>query len=440
MHRAAWFADHEPGALGARASIAFVQAAEAAEQAGTVAIHTQGGFGFTLESDVQLFFRRAKGWALVARRPARRAATSRRAPGRRVRIRRRRTLVNFSPVPLDADTLEFWGEVRAFFDEHVTDEVHERERRTGGGFDEDLHLALGERGWVAPTWPASEGGAGLDAVRAAIVAPGVHAIRGAGDPGRARRSFPRSPIRNHGGEQLQREVLPGIANGTIRVCLGYTEPDAGSDLAAVRTRAVRDGDEWILNGQKMFTTGAQFCQYSFCLTRTNPDVAKHKGLTVFLVPLDLPGIEIRGIGTVGGERTNFVHYDDVRVPDHFRLGAVDAGWSVVSEPLAQEHGIGRGDELAIEPPGSYVNTTRRLLAAVVDGATRRGRRRGTAAARGSLGARAARPGRRRHRSDRREHRDRWRASSRPRRSNATPPTCSSWSARRVCCRTARRVR
>ena len=178
--------------------------------------------------------------------------------------------------------------------------------------------------------------------------------------------LPASSIRAHGNEQLQREVLPGIADGTIRVCLGYTEPDTGSDLAAVRTRAVRDGDEWILNGQKMFTTGAQFCQYSFCLTRTNPDVAKHKGLTVFLVPLDLPGVEIRGIGTVGGERTNFVHYDDVRVPDHFRLGAVDAGWTVVSEPLATEHGIGRDDALAIEPPGSYVNTTRRLLAAVVD--------------------------------------------------------------------------
>ena len=224
---------------------------------------------------------------------------------------------------------------------------------------------MGERGWVAPTWPASEGGAGLDAIRAAIVAREF--TRSGAPPILAGTTLlPAIAIRNHGSEQLQREVLPGIANGTIRVCLGYTEPDAGSDLAAVRTRAVRDGDEWILNGQKMFTTGAQFCQYSFCLTRTNPDVAKHKGLTVFLVPLDLPGIEIRGIGTVGGERTNFVHYDDVRVPDHFRLGAVDAGWTVVSEPLAQEHGIGRDDELAIEPPGSYVNTTRRLLAAVVD--------------------------------------------------------------------------
>jgi len=273
--------------------------------------------------------------------------------------------VNFSPLELDAETLDFWNEVRAFFDEHVTEEVHERERRTGGGFHEELHLAMGERGWVAPTWPSNEGGAGLDPLRAAIIAREV-TRSGAPSILAGTTLLPASSIRVHGNEQLQREVLPGIANGTIRVCLGYTEPDTGSDLAAVRTRAVRDGDEWIINGQKMFTTGAQFCQYCFCLTRTNPDVAKHKGLTVFLVPLDLPGIEIRGIGTVGGERTNFVHYDDVRVPDHFRLGAVDEGWTVVSEPLATEHGIGRDEALAIEPPGSYVNTTRRLLAAVVD--------------------------------------------------------------------------
>ena len=211
--------------------------------------------------------------------------------------------------------------------------------------------------------------------------------------------LPAIAIRNHGSEQLQREVLPGIANGTIRVCLGYTEPDAGSDLAAVRTRAVRDGDEWILNGQKMFTTGAQFCQYSFCLTRTNPDVAKHKGLTVFLVPLDLPGIEIRGIGTVGGERTNFVHYDDVRVPDHFRLGAVDAGWTVVSEPLAQEHGIGRGDDARDRAAGLLRQHDPSPARRGGRRAAGRGRRRGTAAARGSVGARAARSRGRRHRSD-----------------------------------------
>ena len=294
---------------------------------------------------------------------------------------------------------------------------------------------MGERGWVAPTWPASEGGAGLDPLRAAIVA---REVTRSGAPAilAGTTLLPASSIRAHGNEQLQREVLPGIADGTIRVCLGYTEPDAGSDLAAVRTRAVRDGDEWVINGQKMFTTGAQFCQYSFCLTRTNPDVAKHKGLTVFLVPLDLPGVEIRGIGTVGGERTNFVHYDDVRVPDHFRLGAVDAGWTVVSEPLATEHGIGRDDALAIEPPGSYVNTTRRLLAAVVDelpGRSRRRRASSRSRIRRCSSAWAASSSTSRRPPSRR---GRWGASSRPTRWRVTRRICWSSSDLRVCWRTA----
>jgi alkylation response protein AidB-like acyl-CoA dehydrogenase len=144
------------------------------------------------------------------------------------------------------------------------------------------------------------------------------------------------------GDEIKDEVLAGIASGEVRVCLGYTEPDAGSDLAAVRTRAVRDGDEWVIDGQKMFTTGAQFCQYCFCLTRTNTEVPKHQGLTVFLVPLDLPGVEIKGIDTLGGERTNFVYFDDVRVPDRYRLGGIDDGWATVSAPLAAEHGMGGG--------------------------------------------------------------------------------------------------
>ena len=173
-------------------------------------------------------------------------------------------------------------------------------------------------------------------------------------------------IRPHGSEQLKREVLPGIANGTIRVCLGYTEPDAGSDLAAVRTRAVRDGDEWIVQGQKMFTTGAQFCQYCFLLARTNPDVAKHKGLTVFLVPLDLPGIEIRGIGTVGGERTNFVHYDEVRVPTISGSGrSTGAGRSSRSRSPRNTACTATATSCWSRRPCT-AETTRRLLGRVVE--------------------------------------------------------------------------
>jgi alkylation response protein AidB-like acyl-CoA dehydrogenase len=130
----------------------------------------------------------------------------------------------------------------------------------------------------------------------------------------------------------------------------------------VKTRAVRDGDEWVITGQKMFTTGAQFCQYCFLLTRTDMDAAKHKGLTVFVLPLNLPGIEITPIDTLGGERTNFVYLDEVRVSDGYRLGPVNDGWTVVSAPLAAEHGMDGEDDASA---GSrYAYTTKVLLEAV----------------------------------------------------------------------------
>ena len=365
VHRAAWFADHEPEALGGGPSSAYVYAAESAERAGDRGAAHPGWVRVHAGVRRPAALPSRQGLGAGRGGPPGRVASDRRAPGRRGAVTQRSRGMNFSPMPLDADTIEFWNDVRAFFDEHVTEEVHELERRTGGGFNEELHLAMGARGWVAPSWPTREGGAGLDAVRAAIVA---RELRRSGAPAilAGTTLLPAVSIRAHGSEQLKREVLPGIANGTIRICLGYTEPDAGSDLAAVRTRAVRDGDEWLVQGQKMFTTGAQFCQYCFLLARTNPDVAKHKGLTVFLVPLDLPGIEVRGIGTVGGERTNFVHYDEVRVPDHFRLGPVDGGWAVVSEPLAQEHGVHGDRDLVLESPAMYTETTRRLLGTVIE--------------------------------------------------------------------------
>jgi alkylation response protein AidB-like acyl-CoA dehydrogenase len=135
-------------------------------------------------------------------------------------------------------------------------------------------------------------------------------------------------------------VLPKVFSGEVRLCLGYTEPEGGSDVATCKTRAVReaDGSSWIINGSKMFTTGAHNCQYVFLITNTAPDAPKHKSLTMFLVPLDSPGIEIQGIRTVDGDRTNIVYYSDVRVDDKYRLGEVDAGWTVLREPLNVEHG------------------------------------------------------------------------------------------------------
>lgn len=268
--------------------------------------------------------------------------------------------MNFGTIELDDDTLAFWREAQAFFDEHVTAQVLEDERVNGGGFNEALHLAMGARGWVAPQWPTSEGGAGLDALRARIVA--VEWTRsGAPYILASTTLLPPIVIRMFGSPELQAEVLPRVADGTARICLGYTEPDCGSDLAAVRTRAERDGDGWVINGQKMFTTGAQFSQYCFLLTRTDPSAPVHKGLTVFLLPLATPGVEIRPIGTLGGERTNFVYLQDVRIDDRWRLGEVNSGWTVVAAPLSQEHGISAdGSDPTIGGP--YLAECEKLLA------------------------------------------------------------------------------
>ena len=132
---------------------------------------------------------------------------------------------------------------------------------------------------------------------------------------------------------LADEVLPGVLAGRLRLCLGYTEPEGGSDIATCKTRAVRDGDHWIINGSKMFTSNAHNAHYVFLITNTDPDGPKHKSLTMFLVPLDAPGVEIQGIRTIDGDRTNITYYSDVRIPDRYRIGEVNGGWTVLRGAL-----------------------------------------------------------------------------------------------------------
>jgi 3-oxocholest-4-en-26-oyl-CoA dehydrogenase alpha subunit len=255
--------------------------------------------------------------------------------------------MDFSVIDLDDETRDFWDEVRAFLDEHLTDEVHEHEWRTGDGMNVGFHRILGERGWILPTWPEDEGGAGLTQLQATIL---EHELAARREPSitRGTTRLVTAAVRQWARDDVKAEVLPAVARGEVRMCLGYTEPDTGSDLANVKTRAVRDGDEWVVNGQKMFTTGAHNCQYTFLVTRTNPDVPKHKGITMFLVPLDTPGVEIGPVHTLGGERTNMVYFDDVRVPDRYRLGEVDDGWRVVTGPLNAEHGMDETGPMPLE--------------------------------------------------------------------------------------------
>jgi len=244
--------------------------------------------------------------------------------------------MDFGIIDLDEETRAFHEEVKAFCDAHVTREVIDEEFRNGDGFNLDLHLALGKRGWILPTWPREEGGAGATPLQAAILARELR-LRHAPSITAGTTTMVLPAVMKWGSDELKAEVVPGVARGDIRICLGYTEPDSGSDIAAAKTRAHRDGEEWVIDGQKMFTTGAQNCQYTFLLTRTNPDAAKHKGLTMFLCPLDQA--EIRPLHTLGGERTNMVFFDGIRIPDKYRLGQVDQGWMVLLGPLNAEHAM-----------------------------------------------------------------------------------------------------
>ncbi|SCX34398.1 acyl-CoA dehydrogenase family protein [Mycolicibacterium fluoranthenivorans] len=246
--------------------------------------------------------------------------------------------MDFSRVELSAEDEAFRAEVREFLAAVVTEDVIRRDRETGDNFDEGVHLALAAAGYLEKEWKSETDG-GFTRVRRRIwelekrraevpwVTWGTTSM-----VARSVAKFAQPEIRD--------EVLRGVFDGTVRLCLGYTEPEGGSDVATCKTRAVRDGDgsTWIINGSKMFTTGAHNCKYVFLITNTDPDAPKHKSLTMFLVPLDLPGIEIQGIRTVDGDRTNIVYYSDVRVEDTYRMGEVNGGWTVVREPLDAEHG------------------------------------------------------------------------------------------------------
>jgi acyl-CoA dehydrogenase len=138
-------------------------------------------------------------------------------------------------------------------------------------------------------------------------------------------------------EEQKQRFLPKLASGEEIWCQMFSEPSAGSDLAGLRTRAIRDGDDWVINGQKIWTSGAQYSDWGLLITRSNPDVPKHKGMTMFFIDMKSPGIEIRPIKQVNGESMfNEVYFTDVRIPDEQRLGEIDEGWGVSLTTLMNE--------------------------------------------------------------------------------------------------------
>lgn len=223
--------------------------------------------------------------------------------------------------------------------ENVDPEWAETQHRTGDYHTPELHRRLARDGWLGAGWPAEYGGTGQSpalatAIHQEIAALGIH------EDGWTTTDMVCKTLLHVGTDEQKRRFISAALTGDVVIVLGYTEPDCGSDVAAAKCRAERCGDGWLVNGQKMFTSTAHMATHVFLLSRTNFDVAKHAGLTLFLVPLDAPGVEIQPTYTVGGQRTNTTFYSDVRVPDEARVGEVDHGWDVMGVALVYERGGG----------------------------------------------------------------------------------------------------
>jgi alkylation response protein AidB-like acyl-CoA dehydrogenase len=201
-----------------------------------------------------------------------------------------------------------------------------------------------DAGWACITWPEEYGGRGGTSVEASVFRQEESRFRIPADVFTAGIGMAGPTLLAHGTDEQKARWLPGMARGEQIWCQLFSEPGAGSDLAAVRTTAVRDGDEWVVNGQKLWSSAADLADWGLLLVRTDPDVGKHAGLTYLLVDMRTPGVDARPIRQItGGANFNEVFLTDVRVPDAHRVGEVGAGWSVALTTLQNERSsLGEG--------------------------------------------------------------------------------------------------
>jgi len=193
---------------------------------------------------------------------------------------------------------------------------------------------MGADGWLGIGWPKEYGGQGRSALEQFIFWDETYRARAPLHVIAVNTIGP--TIMQFGTEAQKKELLPGILTGRLFFGVGYTEPNAGTDLASLETRAVRDGDHYVIDGQKVFTTHAQDADYIWLAARTDPEAPKHKGISIILVPTSSPGFSATPIYTLGGERTNVTYYEGVRVPVENRVGPEHQGWRLITSQLNHE--------------------------------------------------------------------------------------------------------
>jgi hypothetical protein len=273
---------------------------------------------------------------------------------------------------LSPEQTAFVKEVEAFLDEHDSPDVFDVTRENMAQIvDTPARRAfmaeMGRRGWLGMTWPVEYGGQAGEGIYEHLLNEQL-ARRGGPQIGKGVGIIGKTLIR-HGNERLKREFLPKILRNEVEFAVGYSEPNAGSDAASMQLKATRADGGWILDGQKTWTTSAHFAEWYWVGARTDPDAPKHSGITLFLVPIDQPGITVNAIWTMGDERTNEVYLDHVFVPDDYVVGELNRGFQYISEALDLERftmftfsPIAQRLELLIE----YVRTTVRDGVALKD--------------------------------------------------------------------------
>ena len=193
---------------------------------------------------------------------------------------------------------------------------------------------MGHDGWLGLGWPVEFGGQGRGPIDQMIFVEESH---WAGVPLPLLTLNSVGPtLMSLGTDEQKERILPGILRGEVHFSIGYTEPTAGTDLASLRTRAVRDGDEYVITGEKLYTSAIQYADYVWLAARTDPEAPKHKGLSVFIVPTDAPGFHWTPLSTVAGEFTSTTFYDGVRVPASNLVGGENAGWRLITNQLNHE--------------------------------------------------------------------------------------------------------
>ncbi|OBG38880.1 acyl-CoA dehydrogenase family protein [Mycobacterium sp. E3198] len=241
---------------------------------------------------------------------------------------------------LDAGQREWLTEVRDFLQQNATAELRaelaQHDLELPGGEVARFRRKIGEKGWFGLNWPREYGGLGLGAIHQHLL---MSEFEYWGVPGPDLTVTSVAPmIMRHGTERNKEEWLPPIAKGEMICAVGYSEPDAGTDLANLRTRATLDGPEWVINGTKIWNSGAQRATHEWLCVRTDPTTVRHKGISVIIVPIDSPGVEIRPLYAWSGYRTNEVHFRDVRVPVTNLIGEVNRGWTYITGALDLERG------------------------------------------------------------------------------------------------------